>query len=484
MVVYESKSSTNLAHTLSYSIVGVQEANLALHYPRIYWNTANLISDSGGEDGNTNYGKMSVAIANIQKEGINVALPDLNRVRFGFHPDAEKNEIVFGLKGIQNISDILAREIFNNAPYSSLDDFLNKMQKAKENLPNLKVGNKAITTLIKAGAFDTIENKSRVDVMKDYIQKVSQPLTSLSWSNVSVIKELDLLTPSQIEYEYRLYNFKKYVTNRQFFVFQKGKSAATNYYYMEPKFAAPFFFQYIENEMVEKKDYEYDDLGRVCVKKGSLDRVFNKLTASFKTEVLNNNSILDKVNKMRYNDVWEEKVSGKLSKWEMDSLGYYFSEHELTGVNREQYNICNFFEMSEKPEVESWFVIKGQNRPRFKLFRIAGTVLDRDKNHHTISLLTLDGVVQIKFYKGQFSFYDRQLSEIDEDSGSKTVLEKSWFSRGNKLLVTGYRRDDQFIPKQYKDSIYNHSVQFITDLKDNGELILQDERTGANDEEN
>ena len=56
----------NSAHTLAYSIVGLQEANLAYHYPVIYWNTANLISDSGGEDGNTNYGKISKAIGNIK----------------------------------------------------------------------------------------------------------------------------------------------------------------------------------------------------------------------------------------------------------------------------------------------------------------------------------------------------------------------------------------------------------------------------------
>ena len=55
----------NSAHTLAYSIVGLQEANLAYRYPIIYWNCANLISDSGGEDGNTNYGKIATAIGNI-----------------------------------------------------------------------------------------------------------------------------------------------------------------------------------------------------------------------------------------------------------------------------------------------------------------------------------------------------------------------------------------------------------------------------------
>ena len=37
----------NAAHTLGYSIVGLQEMNLAYKYPIIFWNTANLIVNSG-----------------------------------------------------------------------------------------------------------------------------------------------------------------------------------------------------------------------------------------------------------------------------------------------------------------------------------------------------------------------------------------------------------------------------------------------------
>ena len=62
--------------------------------------------------------------------------------------------------------------------------------------------------------------------------------------------------------------------------------------------------------------------------------------------------------------------------------------------------------------------------------------------------------------------------------GSKTVDEKSWFKRGTKLLVTGYRREDQFVPKKYKDTVYNHTVQLITEVKPNGELLLKTEREG------
>ena len=38
----------NASHTLAYSIVALQEMNLAFKYPIIFWNCACLITDSGG----------------------------------------------------------------------------------------------------------------------------------------------------------------------------------------------------------------------------------------------------------------------------------------------------------------------------------------------------------------------------------------------------------------------------------------------------
>ena len=47
MAAIEIWSGRNAAHTLAYSIVALQEMNLAFKYPIIFWNTANLIVDSG-----------------------------------------------------------------------------------------------------------------------------------------------------------------------------------------------------------------------------------------------------------------------------------------------------------------------------------------------------------------------------------------------------------------------------------------------------
>ena len=43
------------AHTLAYSLVGLQELNLAYKFPIIFWNCANLIVDSAGMDEEDNF---------------------------------------------------------------------------------------------------------------------------------------------------------------------------------------------------------------------------------------------------------------------------------------------------------------------------------------------------------------------------------------------------------------------------------------------
>jgi DNA polymerase-3 subunit alpha len=41
----------NLSHTLAYSLIALQEMNLAYRYPIMFWNCACLISDAGGAEG-------------------------------------------------------------------------------------------------------------------------------------------------------------------------------------------------------------------------------------------------------------------------------------------------------------------------------------------------------------------------------------------------------------------------------------------------
>ena len=276
---YESrgiKDSFSKNHTTPYSIIALQEMNLAYKYPKIFWNTACLTINAGADEDNennktTNYGKIAKAISEIQKRGQKMALPNINKAKFGFSPDLETDEIIFSLKGMCGIGDSIAKAIIDYRPYASLNDFIEKMEQYKSLSKENKMGNSAIIALIKAGCFDKLENKDRVEIMKDFIKKISNPKKSLGMEDIETLGELDLLTQDQRAYELRLYRFRKYITDKKFFVRQDGKSPNTAFYRLERNFAEPFFFEHFENNMVEGKDYEYDEQGFIIVKRGSIE---------------------------------------------------------------------------------------------------------------------------------------------------------------------------------------------------------------------
>ena len=121
--------------------------NLCYKFPILFWNTACLISDSGGEEGSTSYDKIAAAIGKLRKSGIKVGLPNINKSLNKFEPDLENNQILYGLKGMLNISDEFIEQIINNRPYASPKDFLVKNSNTKRN---------QMISLIKGGTFDEL----------------------------------------------------------------------------------------------------------------------------------------------------------------------------------------------------------------------------------------------------------------------------------------------------------------------------------------
>jgi DNA polymerase-3 subunit alpha len=110
----------------------------------------------------------------------------------------------------------------------------------------------------------------------------------------------------------------------------------------------------------------------------------------------------------------------------------------------------------------------------FKIHRIAGTVLDKDKAKKSVTLLTTTGVVTVKIFGDAFTHYDKQLSERGAD-GHKHVIEKSWFSRGNKIIVTGIRQEESFVAKVYSRTPW-HRVEQIVEVKGD-QLVIKANRS-------
>ena len=119
--------------------------------------------------------------------------------------------------------------------------------------------------------------------------------------------------------------------------------------------------------------------------------------------------------------------------------------------------------------------------PLYKLSRICGTCIAKNKTKGTVSLLTPEGVVEVKFNNEYFAMFDKQISARGAD-GVKHVVEKSWFNRGSMIMVTGLRRGDNFIPKRYA-STPGHQLYKITAIYPNGNIELKSERSSGEAEE-
>ena len=135
----------------------------------------------------------------------------------------------------------------------------------------------------------------------------------------------------------------------------------------------------------------------------------------------------------------------------MEALCFYYHEHELAHINNQRYGFVDFNSLPEDPVVEKTFTRGGKDINIFKLSKICGTCIAKNKVKSTVKLLTTDGVVEVKFNKEYFSLYDRTIKATKAD-GKNYIAEESWFNKGNKIMVTGIRSDDQFIVKKYKNN--------------------------------
>ena len=489
----------NLSHTLAYSLIGLQELNLAYKYPIEYWNCACLISNSGGnekEDSdeeeyneliyeddytddienfyedtedddddddeenkksdkkkkksqNTNYGKVASAIGKMTSEGIKILPPNINTSSYTFSPDPQNHIIRFGLSGITKVGKDLIQLIIKNRPYQSIEDFLNKVKVTKPQMINL----------IKSGAFD--EFGERKDIMYNYIKLISEPKKRITLQNMKALIDFKLL-PDELSFECKVYNFNKYL-----------KKFKYKTYYLMDNIAFNFYENNFDMDLLSNPDCETES--GFAISQNTWDNIYKKKMDKVRDYIKNNQQeLLDKINSKLIQDLWDKYCLGNISKWEMDSVSCYFHEHELSKVNLDEYNFADFYELPEEPIIERWIPIKNSMVPILKIERIIGTVLDRDKSKRLVTLLTPSGVVTVKIFGAVFSEYDKQISQKGAD-GKKHVIEKSLFTRGNKIIVTGIRREDAFIAKKYSKTPF-HLVEQIVDILPNGEITVRHER--------
>lgn len=164
-----------------------------------------------------------------------------------------------------------------------------------------------------------------------------------------------------------------------------------------------------------------------------------------KEEILNN------LNGLIFKQEWDKYAQGNYSSWEMETMCFYYHEHELAHISYSKYGLTNFFKLPPEPIVDRTFKKGDKEINIFRLFKICGTCITKNKTKSTVTLLTPEGVVNVKLRKEHFALFDKQISERQED-GTKKIVEKSWFNRGNMIIVQGIRSGDDFISKKYASS--------------------------------
>ncbi len=482
-------------HSLPYSFVGIQTIFLAMKFNPIYWDTACLIVNSGSLEDNseeeivdiydpegqdlsegvkfedlpdgkakirrtmsTDYGKVAKAIGDIRSKGINVSLANINKSQFGFAPDVENNRILFGLKGMLNVGDDVVDAIIANRPYISPRDFLNRV----------KPGKQAMISLIKGGAFDDMMERKLC--MAWYLWETCDKKSRITLQNMGGLIKYNLLpedTEDQIMAR-RIYEFNRYL---------KAICKGTSTHYKLDERAINFLIEINFDDLIED--------GFILNIKNWDKKVYQPWMDIFRNWISEEKDvILESLNAKIFKEDWDKYAKGTISAWEMEVLCFYYHDHELKDINTDRYGLIDFFKLPEEPEVERTFTARnGSEVKMLKLHKICGTCIAKNKTRSTVTLLTTSGVVDVKFRKEYFSLFDKQISERQSD-GTKKIMEKSWFNRGNMIIVQGFRSGDNFIPKKYASSGGGHQLYKIDKISPNGELVLKDARYQGGIEEN
>lgn len=416
--------SFSIPHTVAYSLIALQEMNLNYKFPSIYWATACLTVNSGGADeesgGTTNYGKLSSAIGRIKRQGIGVELPDINKAKFGFTPDQSTNSIIYGMKGISEVGDDIINKIISNRPFTNFQDFLDRVGPGKVQT----------IALIKAGCFDKLENQGRKELLYEYLSILIPRKNKLTLANVNGLINYNILPKNKSAFIY-LFNFNKYL---------KLNKKDDRYYIDERA------YQYFSKNF--DVNYLGTDKKKTYIEVKVWDTLYKDRMMELKEYITKNQEkLIDKLHAAEIDEVWQQYCGGTLSTWEMDTLGFYYHDHDLLNTYHPEFKFGDFYEMSEIPIASEYHEYKGRKVPVFELQTIYGTVLDKNSYKHTVVLLTPTGVVNVKCVAEQYSKYDKQLSQPNPETGKKEVIERSWFKRGTNLIVNGWRNADQFMAR-------------------------------------
>ena len=363
------------------------------------------------------------------------------------------------MKALSGINSEVIEQIIKGRPYDNIADFMARCPLNKTQM----------ISLIKSGAFDKLEADwgeelnlhPRFVAMAYYLSKACEPKSKLNLQNFNTLIQRGLV-PESLDFERKVFEFNKYL---------KANTKVGQYFVFDDM-CSSFYEKHFDMEKLEIIN------GLTCIKQKTWDGIYQKQMDGARDWLKEHQSdVLRALNEQLFMEAWDKYAKGSLSSWEMEALCFYYHEHELARVDVAKYGIVDFVRLPEEPEVDYYFKRNGKEIPIWKTHKIVGTVIAKNDNKASLTLLTPSGVVTVKLTKDQYAKFKKQISEKQED-GTKKIVERGWFKRGNLLMFTGYRRSDQFVVKTYKHTP-THSVYQIVLENGGRDMILTHERMDA-----
>ncbi|MFC1998307.1 DNA polymerase III subunit alpha [Chloroflexota bacterium] len=170
----------NKAHSWSYALIAYQTAYLKANYPAQFM-AALFTTNMGQSD------KVASAVAECQRLGLKVELPDINRSSEGFTVGEDGVTIHFGLAAIKNVGAAAVKSIVNareqGGPFESIVDLCQRVDVGS-------INKRMLESMIKTGAFDSLGPRGALLANVDRIVSTSQRERQLKAKGQSTMFDL------------------------------------------------------------------------------------------------------------------------------------------------------------------------------------------------------------------------------------------------------------------------------------------------------
>ena len=390
----------SLPHVVGYTLILMIEMNIAFKWGLEYWKTACLTVNSGLEgdlNKGADFGEVSTAVNSMKED---IVSPDINKSQMKFV--AKDGKVLYALKPIMGLDVNTLDAIIENRPFSSLEDFYERLVDTKLTSP------KKTIILIKAGAFDSISDVDRRHTMANLVKLIVPQKDKVTMTQLPYVRHI---LPNEFSDKLDLFDFRNRIEGR-------------NKEQMNKDIEKTFISKY-------SKEVEFDFVdGELKIDMKSWKKFYDKSMKPLKEE-LKKPLYAEEFTRQKRKEYWLEECSGSVAEWEIETILFNTDNFVIdTEQVNDRHRISEFRNLKDTP-------LLGRNKrgfPEYELSAITGVVVNNNTQKKYISLLTKEsGVVIIKMNKKSYAKYHEKL----ENDGS-------WFERGTKLVCIGYKNGESF----------------------------------------